>query len=294
MSGIGGINAYKQTNNVWNQRNEKAETDNKSAKENGFESVKSAADKNVTVSPWKPINKASSLIPTNRDGIGMSIGDVQLSDKAKEYYNKLKSKFGNMQFIAVSSDMKEQVKANAAAYGNSAKMVVLIDDAKLEQMANDESFRKKYEGIIAMSQNRLTEARNSLAGSGANIKNFGMSVNSDGSTSFFATIEKSSKDQAERLAKKQAQKKAEKAKEKKASEKEALKKRLEKIKEAGKSDEIDSKENINSDDKKYVKIEADSVEELINTVSKYAYKDVEASVMTHEEKSVGQSIDFKG
>ena len=42
-------------------------------------------------------------------------------------------------------------------------MVVLIDDAKLEQMANDESFRKKYEGIIAMSQAQMASARNSLA-----------------------------------------------------------------------------------------------------------------------------------
>lgn len=293
MSGISGINAYQQTSQVWAQRTEKAETDAKSAKVNEKESANGKTD-HIKTSAWKPVNTTSSLVPTNKDGVGMAIGDVQLSDKAKDYYSKLKAKFGNMQFIAVSSDMKEQVKANAAAYGNSGKMVVLIDDAKLEQMANDESFRKKYEGIIAMSQSQMAGARNSLAGSGANIKNFGMSVNSDGSTSFFATIEKSFKDQAKRLEKKQAEKKAEKAKEKKLADKKAQEKRLEKEREDKKTDKTDDKEDTTVDDREYVKIEANSMDELVNMVSKYAYDNMEKSVMTETEKFVGQNFDFKG
>ena len=80
---------------------------------------------------------------------GKTIGEPKLSDKAKEYYEKLKKKFSTMDFILVSKDMKETAKANAGQYANANKMVVLIDEEKIERMAEDESYRKQYEGIIA-------------------------------------------------------------------------------------------------------------------------------------------------
>lgn len=293
MAGIGGIGVYQQNSQVWSQNSRKTEEKAKTTKNSMAEKTSKTENSAVKTDAWKPINAKSSLVPVNKDGIGMAVGDVELSDKAKDYYGKLKAKFGNMQFIAVSSDMKEQVKANAAAYGNSNKMVVLIDDAKIEQMANDESFRKKYEGIIAMSQSQMAGAKNSLASSGANIKNFGMSVNSDGSTSFFATVENSSKDQAKRIEKKQAEKKAAKAKEKKVAEKKAKEKRLEKNREDKKVKGKEQVEKNISEDKEYIKIEADSMDELINKVSKYAYGNRENSVMTEDEKKVGQRFDFE-
>lgn len=297
MSGVNGIGAYRQTSQIWNQASKTSEVDTTAGASKTSGETKTKNDNNNKTSSWKPINTNSSLVPTNKDGIGMAIGDVQLSDKAKDYYSKLKSKFGNMQFIAVSGDMKEQVKANAAAYGNSNKMVVLIDEAKLEQMANDESFRKKYEGIIAMSQTQMASARNSLASSGANIKNFGMSVNADGSTNFFATLEKSSKDQEKRLEKKQTEKKAAKAKEKKVAEKKAQEKRLEKAKEERKTESSENdkdEDTIARDDKEYVKIEANSLDELVNMISKYAYDNSAKSILTETEKTLGQNFDFMG
>ena len=83
-----------------------------------------------------------------------------------------------MEFITVSKDMKAQVQMNAASYGNANKMVVLIDEEKLERMATDENFRKKYEGIIATSQAKMMQAKMGLTSSGASVKNFGMSVDS--------------------------------------------------------------------------------------------------------------------
>lgn len=294
MPGVGGISAYQQTNQLWKQNAKTAEVDAKSGAAQVSEDTKTKSSSSVKTNAWKPINTAGALVPTKQEGIGMAIGEVQLSDKAKDYYNQLKSKFGNMQFIAVSGDMKERVKANAAAYGNASKTVVLIDEAKLEQMANDESFRKKYEGIIAMSRSQMESAKNSLASSGASIKNFGMSVNSDGTTSFFATLEKSSSDQAKRIEKKQAEKKAAKAKEKKIAEKKAQEKRLEKAKEEKKAEKSEGKEETTWDDKEYVKIEANSLDELVNKVSKYAYDNSEKSVVTDAEKVLGQNFDFKG
>lgn len=281
MAGVNGINAYQQAGQVWNQSTKKT-----TSTEKNTEAVKT--ESGIKTSVWKPI-ETQSMIPTKREGIGMAIGDVQLSDKAKDYYSKLKAKFGNMEFVAVSSDMKNKVHANAASYGNANKMVVLIDDAKLEQMANDEAFRKKYEGLISMSASKLTEAKNSLTASGAAVKNFGMAVNSDGTTNFFATLEKATTDQTKRIEKKQAEKKAAKAKEKKLAEKKAQEKKAQKAK-----DEKKSEKAAAEDDKEYVKFTADSMEDLVNKISKYAYDKSAGSVVSESEKNVGQLFDFKG
>lgn len=53
-----------------------------------------------------------------------------------------------MDFILVSKDQKANAQANAASYANAGKMVVLIDEEKVERMAADENYRKQYEGII--------------------------------------------------------------------------------------------------------------------------------------------------
>ena len=79
---------------------------------------------------------------------GKTIGSPKLSEKAARYYEQLKSKYSNMDFILVSADQKEQAKSQAGSYANANKMVVLIDEEKIERMATDENYRKQYEGII--------------------------------------------------------------------------------------------------------------------------------------------------
>lgn len=288
MSNLYGVSAYQQTNGAWNNKtnsakNEKADSAKKT------DSTTGKSD-NVNITEFNPIDTKSSLVPTIKSGYGTVIGNVELSDKAKDYYGKLKAKFGNMNFILVSEDMKSQVQANAAAYGNANKQVVLINEEKLEMMANDESFRKKYEGIIAMSQVKLQEAKNSLASSGASLKNFGMSVDSNGKATFFATVEKANKKAAE---KKQAAKKAAKAKEKKRAEEKVKEKKLEEKHAKEKAEETKADEILNeSDDKDYVVIKANSMEELIDRVSAYAYDN--SSILSESEKQVGQNFDFRG
>lgn len=304
-----GVSAYQQTNQTWKKTDGKEERVNAaktsdSAKASSTASASSASatsTSDIQTKTWTPLENNSSLIPTSKEGYGMSIGNVELSDKAKDYYNSLKKKFGNAEFILVSKDMKASVQANAAAYGNANKMVVLIDEEKLERMATDESYRKKYEGIIAMSQAQMANARNSLASSGANIKNFGMSVNSNGVTSFFATVEKSSKDQAKLMEKKAAEKKEQKLKDKKAAEKKAKEARLEKAKEKSRTEREERLERLKNsddtdidveDDKEYVEIHADSMEDLLSKVQKYAYTD--SNVQAESEKYTGQNFDFRG
>lgn len=283
-----GVSSYQQINQVWNSSRINSSGENPKTTQGN--SSKSTDE--VKVSEWKPLAGNSSLVPVSKAGYGMVIGDLELSDKAKDYYDKLKSKFHGMDFILVSKDVKSQVAANASAYGNANKPVVLIDDEKLERMANDESFRKKYEGIIAMSQTKLQQAKNSLVSSGANVKNFGMSVGSDGKASFFATIEKANTARTKALAKKQAEKKADRDKEKKQAEKKAQEERLEKRREENRAEKTGKNDHI--DDKEYIEFRSDSIDALMMKVTKYTYDNSLNSVMTEEESRVGQKFDFRG
>lgn len=279
-----GVSGYQQTNQAW-KSNSAAKTEKSTYSGQREAAGKTGSD--VKVSEWKPISEKSPMAPVSKDGYGTVIGDVELSDGAKNYYDKLKSKFHGMDFILVSKDMKSQVASNALSYGNSMKPVVLIDEEKLERMATDESFRKKYEGIIAMSQIKLQQAKNSLVSTGANVKNFGMSVASDGRASFFAAVDKANREQNKALEKRQAKKKEEKAKEKKRTEKEAQTERLEKRRD-------ESRTKKTEDDKEYVTLKADSVEELTDQVSRYVYENSYGNVLTEEESRLGRNFDFRG
>lgn len=192
---------------------------------------------NVKTSIWSNKGASQVPVPSYSKDYGTVIGDVSLSKEAGDYYNKLKAKYGNMEFILVSKDQKAAVQANVSKYGNAKKPVVLIDDEKLEKMATDKDFREKYEGIISMAQNQLATMKNELSSSGAAIKNFGMSVNSDGSTDYFAVMEKSNKAQAERIEKKREEKAQAKKDARKAEQKKLHDKREEKKVEQKKSEE---------------------------------------------------------
>ena len=201
-----------------------------------------------------------------------------------------------MEFIAVSKDMKGQVQQNAAAYGNANKMVVLIDEEKLERMAEDESFRKKYEGIISMSQAKLTEAKNSLATSGANIKNFGISVDVNGNETYFATVEQSLDAQKKRIERKAAEHKEQRAAEKKKAAKQAEQERIQKGREERKAEKSGEKRASveKKEEKEQLTFEADSMEELLANVSSYSFDHASERVLADEEKLIGAHVDFKG
>lgn len=293
MAGISGvISAYRQPDQI--TRGSERTYESTSSKVASSNSSKESQTSKVETKGFTPIDTKSSLVPKATE-YGNTIGDVKLSDKAKDYYNQLKGKFHNMEFIAVSKDMKAQVQANAAAYGNANKMVVLIDEEKLERMATDESFRKKYEGIIAMSQTKMAEAKNSLTSSGASVKNFGMSVDSNGKENFFATVEKSQDLQKKRIEKKAAEKKAAKQQEKKKAEKKAQEERIQKAKDK-KAEKTDSdKEDAEAiDNEEYITFEANSVDELLFKVQNYSYNSAAGRVMTESERMVGSKFDIKG
>lgn len=126
--------------------------------------------------------------------------------------------------------------------------------------------------------------------SGAKVKNFGMRIGEDGRASFFATVEKANAAQTKALQKRQEAKKAEKAKEKKQAEKEAREERIEKRKD----EETEKEEKAEQQQPEYLEFEADTIEDLVDAVSGYAYDFAERNVLTKAESEVGQSFDFRG
>ncbi len=212
--------------------------------------------------------------------VGKTIGQAKLSENAKKYYEELKSKYQNMDFILVSKDMKEMAKANAGSFANPNKMVVLIDEEKIERMATDEQYRKQYESIIASAQNKLPELKQSLSNS-ANVKGFGMQVRDNGVASFFAVMDKSFKQQADRLEKQRAEKKEEKKVAEKKAEKKERKEQLE-------------EKRLKRKEEQEVVITANSIDELIKKIEDYNYSQMADTVKTDAEKYLGTTIDFKG
>lgn len=225
---------------------------------------------------------ANQNVSQTRDS-GKTIGNPKLSDEASKYYEKLKAKYSNMDFILVSKDQKEYAKSQAASYANANKMVVLIDEEKIERMATDEKYRKQYEGIIANAASGLSQLSTKLSSTGANVKGYGMQVNDNGVATYFAVLEKSSTAQKERIEKKAAQKKEAARAEKKKAEKNEQEERL-------KRSDKEKTSVKGSDDT--VTITASSIDELLRKIQDQSQMFLSDVTQSSTEKQVGQRFDY--
>ena len=242
--------------------------------------VGQAADTSAAVAAYEQTQstaKAEKTTGKNKVS-GKTIGEPQLSEKAQKYYEQLKKKYGNMDFILVSKDMKAAAQAQAGSYANKNKMVVLIDEEKIERMAEDENYRKKYEGIISGATSQMQQLKKSLTSSGAKVKGYGMQVNDGGNASFFAVIDKSYEAQRKRIAKKAEQK----AEDKKKAQKEERDKRAEEAR-TQKGDK--AKEDL-------VTVTASSIDELINKINNTLFAAMSDNMETEAEKRVGHNFDY--
>lgn len=222
---------------------------------------------------------------TSRVTSGRTIGQPELSDKAMKYYEQLKKKYSNMDFILVSSDMKQQAKANAGRFANPNRMVVLIDEEKIEKMAEDEDFRKQYEGIISSAAHKMPQIAKSLGANADSVKGYGMQVDKGGTATFFAVIDKSLAAQKDRIEKNAAKKAEAKKQDKKAAEKKrAEDKRAQKA-------EDEKKAEMKEDDNT-IRVEASSIEELIRKINDTIFALRSDSVRTDQERKIGSNVDF--
>ncbi len=216
--------------------------------------------------------KDSTKVTMNRGQ--KEIGEPKLSKKAQKYYDQLKKKFSNMDFILVSADMKEEAEANAGKYGSNKSLIVLIDDEKIEKMAEDAQYREKYEKVLRGATTQFAQMKQDLGSNADNVKAFGMKVNDNGTASYFAVIDKSLATQKKRI-----EEKAEKNREdkKKAEQQE-------------RKDKLDGKYSDSAKDE--VTVTASSWDELLKKINDTIGEWYGNSVRTQEESWVGQQFDY--
>lgn len=212
------------------------------------------------------VNKETAKVVNGKN----SIGNPKLSDAASKYYEELKAKYGDMDFILVADDQIETAKEQASNIKSDKSMLVLISASELEEMATNEETRAKNEKLIEDAKAQMPGMLEELKKSGVSVESFGIEIK-DGTATFFAVIDKSLAAQKERLEAKREEKLAEK----KATEK-----------------EVPDKATKPNHKKDLATVTAGTIEELIKKIQDTTYEAKADSVVTAQEKLLGQSIDF--
>lgn len=193
MNTIGGYGNYQTTSYVNNRQkaNRNRQVQEKKAEENN-------RTKETDESKQKKITK--------------------LSEKAKALLENLKKTYGNMSFIVADYSTEEEAQRYLSM--GTAEFSVLIDPETLEEMASDKEVQAKYENLIKDSSTELQDMLKKLGPDGEQVKKVGVSIDKDGSVTYFAELEKLSAGQKERLEQSKANKAEETAKAEKQAEKE--------------------------------------------------------------------------
>lgn len=193
--------------------------------------------------------------------------ESKLSSKAQAFLENLRKQYGDYDFFIGNStdDLKTLVKS-----GNK-EFTVIFSNAELERMANDEEYAaekmQSVEGAVKMSEEinqkyGFESAFGKNTATATEITKIGIVFNDDGTTTFFAELEKSSARQRERIEKAREEKRAEKKEEEKKAEKKAEK-------------EIQSYEKSSADTKRTT-VQANSMEELLEKMSAVDWDTVKA------------------
>lgn len=188
---------------------------------------------------------------------------VQLSSKAKKLLEELKKNYKNMDFIVADYESDEE----AASYlsRGTKEYSVLIDPETLEEMASDEEAKAKYTGILEDAIGQLKDMESKLGDKKEDVAHLGVSIGKDGQVSYFAELEKAGERQKEFVERTRESKKEEKAAQAKKAEEKAAAERT-----------------------KSTRVEADSVEELLDKI-----KAVDWNQVKTETKPVsGSRFDF--
>lgn len=227
----------------------------------------------------------ASMEKTSKVTSGKTYGNPELSDTAQEYYEQLKKRYSNMEFVLVSPDKKDEAEANVSSFKSSKSLIVLIDSDKIEKMATDENYRKKYESILNGATAQLNQVKTTLGPVASSVKSYGVKFDDGGNASFFAVIDKSLTAQKDRIQKKVEQKAADKKKADKEAREDGIDKlREEKSKAADKSDKTDTSD--------YVTVTASNLEDLVKKIQDTIYGSMSDNVETEAEKKLGRNIDY--
>ena len=143
-----------------------------------------------------------------------SIGEAGLSQKAQALLEKLRKSYGDMDFMVADFDKGDNAKDILSR--GTKEVSVIFSSSELEKMASDEKYEKEYmervQGALRMSEQINREFGFTSAfgkkSDNSEISRIGISFNSNGTTSFFAELEKSSARQREHIEKAREEKRA--------------------------------------------------------------------------------------
>ena len=195
-----------------------------------------------------------------------AIGKPEISKETSEYYEQLKAKYGDVEFVLVEDEQIGNAKQLANSVHTDKELIVLVSESELKAMATDEATRNKNEQLIADAIGQMPKMKEELKNAGVEVKSFGMELNDDGTVSYFAVLKNSSKLQKERIEEQRAENKADKAEQK--------------------EDKVKSYKTGKV-------VSAASIEELIQKLKDVAYEEKADNIMTEQEKMVGQHFDMK-
>lgn len=181
----------------------------------------------------------------------------KLSETASNYLEELKTKYSSSEIVVVSSDQADQATEIASRVRTNKSTVIVISEDELEKMATDEETRTKNEALLDEAMKQLPEAMKKMTESGLDVKTMGIEIK-DGTTNYFAVIDKSMQAQKERIEAKQEEKRAEKKE--------------------------GREENL-------TKVTASSLDEFIKKLEDVLYETKADNVVTEQERMVGQSFD---
>ncbi len=201
--------------------------------------------------------------------------ESKLSSKAQEFLKNLRKQYGEYDFFIGNStdDLKALVKSGTKEFS------VVFSNEELERMASDEKYAKEKLNCVERAV-KMSEEINQKFGfergfgkgdaAAAEITKIGIVFKEDGTTSFFAELEKSSVKQRERIEKNREEKRTEKKKEEKRAEKEM------------------QSYSKNNKDTKYTSVQADSMEELLDKILSVDWNAVKSEKMPES----GGKFDF--
>lgn len=154
------------------------------------------------------VQSAKDKGKTSKTGKSEKNGQVRLSSRAKKLLEELQRRYKNMDFMVADYETDEE----AAGYLNrgTKEYSVLIEPETLEEMAADAEVKEKYIGKLEEATKQLTDMKGQLGEEGSEVTRMGISIDKDGSVSFFAELEKMGDKQRERIEKTREEKKEEK------------------------------------------------------------------------------------
>lgn len=112
----------------------------------------------------------------------------KLSDKARAVLNELMDKYQGYDFIVGRWETEEEA-SRVLSHGMGKEGNVLITPELLEEMASDESVKAKYMGIIDDAAYGVKQVKEELTEGGKSVVDrVGVTVNSDGSLTYYAKL----------------------------------------------------------------------------------------------------------